>query len=94
MAIELPIPVPVKREERNDQAIIDSLPGQGYVVTLVRVIRDTYADGSTAVVGRRTVTRGLAALLADKDAAPLLALLPAIFDRWAVEDDQGPVPPA
>ncbi len=86
MAILLTPVSAVRREERTDEAIISIPYGKTPVVRVLRVTRDTLADGSIIEASRRWVERDIVELLADTDAAPLVALLPAIFDRWSTED--------
>ncbi len=59
-------------------------------LTVVRVLRVTYevgSDGTRREVSRRTLTRDIAAIMADLDARAMLTTMPPIFDRWAAEDD-------
>lgn len=85
MAIERPIILPVKREERTDEVLITTPPDGQYVVRIVRVTRDHYADGSVLEVSRREITRTLPDLMKDTKALPIMAALPAIFDEWALQ---------
>ena len=87
MAISKVIDMPVKREERTDEAVIYAPMGRGYQVRVLRVTRDFYLDAPSVEVARRWVGRSMVQLLKDKSVLPLLAALPVIFDRWAQEDD-------
>lgn len=87
MAITKVIDRPIKREERTDEVVISAPLGQGYHVRVLRVTRDFFADAPPVEVGRRWLVRGMARLLRDSSALPLLGALPSIFDRWSQEDD-------
>lgn len=92
------------REERTDEVLISCglgttafNPAKGYVtsvgapnylVQIVRVTRDYYANQPPVEIKRRTITRDFAALMADPAAAALLLSLPPVFDRWAAETSE------
>jgi hypothetical protein len=87
MAVEREIRVPIRREERTDEVIIQAPITKGYFVRVLRITRDYFEDGKEIEISRRYITRDMSKLILDAEAVPLLTALPAIFDRWANEDD-------
>lgn len=87
MALTRQTELPINREERTDEVVIEAPLGAGYNVRVLRITRDYYADGRITEVSRRWIVRNMTQLMADSDAFPLLASLPPIFDRWSQEDD-------
>ena len=87
MAIQKVIDLPIKREERTDEVVIHAPLGKGYHVRVLRVTRDFFQTSPPVEVSRRWIERNMAQLMTDPDAIPLLSGLPALFDRWATEDD-------
>lgn len=87
MAIAKTINQPIKREERTDEVVIQAPLGAGYIVRVLRVTRDYFADAPPVEVARRWLSRSMQQLMLNKAALPLIGSLPPTFDRWAQEDD-------
>lgn len=92
MAISRVIEVPTSRIERTEEVVITTPMSGAYAVRVNRVTYDLFPDKPPVEVSRRTLFRDLPALLADQDAAAMVSALPALFDRWAAEDDAAATP--
>lgn len=80
--------VVVTTEQRTVEFSVHTPKGQSPLVVVKREILKLRPDGS--IVERtegRTITRRWDQLLADIDAATIVAQIPAILDRWETEDE-------
>jgi hypothetical protein len=80
--------VTITVEQRTVSFMVETPKGKPPLVTVRRERLEIDQDGKILTQGEhRIITRTYAQLLADPEAAAIVAAIPAILDRWEVEDE-------
>lgn len=75
-------------EQRTVSFMVETPKGKPPFVTVRRERLEIDQDGKILTQGEhRIITRNITQLMADPEAAAIVAAIPAILDRWEVEDE-------
>lgn len=84
----VPKSLTITTEQRTVSFTVETPKGKPPSVTVRRERLEIDQDGKILTQGEhRIITRDYAQLMADPDAAAIVAAIPAILDRWEQEDE-------